>query len=65
MEILNELYKILFVGSLLYIMFIFFDLFLKIRERFIIKNETVQFKLTKIQQILLWTSLTLTISFIT
>jgi len=63
MIIINEIYKILFVASIIYIIFIIGDFIIKAYSRFKLGNETI-FTLTKQEKIMLWISLSLFFSYI-
>jgi len=61
--ILIELYQILFIASIIFIIYIFCDLIIKIISRFRFDKET-RFVLNKFEKIALWISLTILFSYI-
>jgi len=56
MNLITELYQFLFISSIIFIIYIFGDLNIKMYGRFKLKNET-KFILTKFNKITLWISL--------
>jgi hypothetical protein len=63
MNILTEIYQSLFISSIIFIIYVFFDLIIKMYGRFALKTET-RFVLTKSEKIMLWISLTIFFSHI-
>jgi spore photoproduct lyase len=63
MNILTEIYQLMFISSIIYIIYIIMDLLVKMYGRFKLKTET-RFILTSIEKILLWISLAICFSFI-
>jgi len=63
MELLNELYKLLFVTSFVYIIHILIDLTIKTYGKFKLNKET-RFILSKPERIILWISISMFITYI-
>jgi len=59
-----EMYKLLFIGSMLYTLYVVFNLGFKIIMRFYILDENVVFKLTNTEKIMLWVSLSLLLTYL-
>jgi hypothetical protein len=64
MDLILELYKILFISSIIFIFYILFDLVNKIIGKFVFKQDEVKFSLIREEKILLWVSITLFISYL-
>jgi hypothetical protein len=64
MEFLIELYKFMFVTSLIYIVYIISDLAIKTYGRFKLNKET-RFILSKTERIILWFSISIFFSYLT
>ena len=58
-NLFNETYNIIFMLSLMFMMYIVFDLIVKVIGRFYLNNETIIFKLTDKEKIILWVSLSI------
>lgn len=56
MGIFDGFYKFLFIGSLIYILYILMNLFIKVYGRFVLKLET-KFIIMKTEKLLLWLTL--------
>ena len=63
MEIISELYKFLFVLSLIYLMNVFGNFMIKVYGRFKLREDT-RFVLTKNEKLLLWISLAIFITYL-
>ncbi|MFW6246568.1 MAG: hypothetical protein ACOC22_00130 [bacterium] len=63
MEILIELYKFLFVASIIYILNIIVDLLIKAYGKFKLNKQT-RFILSKSERIILWLSISIFISYL-
>lgn len=63
MNLITEIYQFLFISSIVFIIYIIFDLFIKAYGRFKLKNET-RFLLKKTEKILLWISIAIFFSYI-
>jgi hypothetical protein len=63
MTLITEIYQFLFISSIIFMVYIIGDLFIKMYGRFKLKEET-RFILTKSEKILLWLSLATFISYI-
>jgi len=63
MKIINEIYQILFISSIIFIIKIITNLSIKVYGRFKLKKET-RFTLTNIEKLILWVSLTIFLSYI-
>jgi len=53
---LTEIYQFLFISSIIFIVYVFGDLIIKMYGRFRLKTEA-RFQLTKVEKIMLWLSL--------
>ena len=62
-NLINELCNILFIGSVIYLLHILGNFFIKAYSRFKLNIET-KFVLTKQEKILLWITLTIFFSYI-
>jgi uncharacterized membrane protein len=58
MKILSEIYKFIFISSIIFIVYIFGNLAIKIYGRFKLKADT-RFVLTTTEKLLLWASIAL------
>lgn len=63
-NLFKETYNIMFIVSILFIVYIIFDLVIKVVGRFHFKNENIIFKLTDKEKIVLWLSLSVMIAYI-
>jgi hypothetical protein len=63
MKILIEIYQFLFISSIIFMIYVFGNLILRMYGKFIL-NENTQFVLTKFEKIMLWISLTIFFSYI-
>jgi hypothetical protein len=64
MTIITEIYQWLFVSSIIFIIYIFGGLFIKMYGRFTLKQSTVTFELSIAEKIMLWLSLATFFSYI-
>ena len=63
MEFLTELYQFIYISSIIFMIYIFGDLFIKMYGRFVLKAEA-RFVLTTAEKIMLWISLGIFFSYI-
>jgi len=63
MDVLTEIHQFLFISSIIFMIYVFSDLIIKMYGRFALKTET-RFLLTKSEKILLWISLAIFFSHI-
>ena len=64
-NLFNETYNMIFMLSLMFMMYIVFDLIVKVIGRFYLNNETIIFKLTDKEKIILWVSLSIFFAYLT
>ena len=65
MTILAEkIYQFLFISSIIFIIYIFGDLIIKIYGRFALKQENVTFVLTNAEKMMLWVSIAMFFTYI-
>lgn len=62
--ILFELYQLLFIASIIYIIYMIGAIGFSIYGRFILKDEKAKLPITKIQKIIMWVSIALIFSFL-
>lgn len=63
MNLIAEIYQLLFISSIVFIIYILSNLFIKTYGRFKLKAET-KFVLTNFEKIVLWISITIFISYL-
>ena len=63
-DILTELYQILFIGSMVYLLYIIIGLAVKAYGFFKLKNEDVKYTLTDKEKIILWISISIFLSYL-
>ena len=63
-EILTELYQLLFISSLVYLLYIITGLAVKAYGFFKLKNEDVKYTLTNKEKIILWISISIFLSYL-
>lgn len=63
MDLIAEIYQLLFISSIVFIIYVLINLFIKIYGRFKLNAET-KFVLTNFEKIALWISITLFISYL-
>jgi hypothetical protein len=64
MNIFAEIYKFLFISSIIFMVYILSDLIIKVYGRFKLNKET-KFILTPFEKLILWFSLAIFFSYIT
>jgi len=64
MTIIAEIYRWLFISSIIFIIYILGGLFIKMYGRFALKQTTVTFELSTAEKIMLWLSLATFLSYI-
>jgi hypothetical protein len=62
-DILSEIYQALFISSIIFMVYIFGDLIVKMYGRFKLNKET-RFKLTTLERVMLLISLTVFLSYL-
>lgn len=60
---IDEIYQFLFLSSITFIVYILFNLFIKVYGRFVLKDE-ITFKISVIEKIMLWISISLIITYL-
>lgn len=63
-EILIELYQIIFIGAIIYMLYTITNLFIKAYGFFKLKNEDITFSLSSREKIILWISISIFISYL-
>jgi len=62
-KLFDDFYQLLFIGSIVYIFYILFSLYVKLYGRFKLNKETT-FKLSSQEKLLLWISVSIFFSYI-
>ena len=62
-RLFNDFYKLLFIGSLTYIVYIIFGLYIKLYSRFKMNKETT-FVMTSQEKLLLWIAVSIFFSYL-
>ena len=64
MDIVKEIYQLLFISSIIFNLNILVDIGLKMYGRFILKNETIKIKYSNAKKIVWWITLTIIFGYI-
>jgi hypothetical protein len=64
MNIIAEIYQFLFISSIIFVIYILFDMIIKMYGRFIQKNDSIRYVMTTPRKIIFWLSISLILSYL-